>query len=80
MTWKLFAKMKRLVIDNGLSVATASFLETKPLPINVGAPLLCSRRISSSSSGIFEYRINKIVADHYKYCVHLSGREKKGNI
>ena len=57
-----------------LSATTADFLEAKLLNIDVGAPLLCSRRISSNENGIFEYSINKIVADNYEYCIHLSGR------
>lgn len=58
-----------------LSAVTASFLEAKLLNIDVGAPLLCSRRISENENGIFEYSINKIVAENYEYCIHLSGRK-----
>lgn len=58
-----------------LSATTADFLEAKLLNIDVGAPLLCSRRISSNENGIFEYSINKIVAENYEYCIYLSGRK-----
>ena len=57
-----------------LSATTADFCEAKLLHVDVGAPLLCSRRISCTEIGVFEYSINKIVAEHYEYCVQLKGR------
>ncbi|MBQ4332782.1 MAG: GntR family transcriptional regulator [Clostridia bacterium] len=57
-----------------LSATTADFCEAKLLHVDVGAPLLCSRRSSSTEAGVFEYSVNKIVAEHYEYCVHLKGR------
>lgn len=57
-----------------LSATTADFCEAKLLHVDVGAPLLCSRRISCTEVGAFEYSVNKIVAEHYEYCVHLKGR------
>ena len=57
-----------------LSATTADFCEAKLLHVDVGAPLLCSRRISCTEAGVFEYSVNKIVAEHYEYCVHLKGR------
>ncbi len=57
-----------------LSATTADFCEAKLLHVDVGAPLLCSRRISCTGIGVFEYSINKIVAEHYEYCVQLKGR------
>ncbi len=57
-----------------LSATTADFCEAKLLRVDVGAPLLCSRRISCTEAGVFEYSVNKIVAEHYEYCVHLKGR------
>ena len=59
-----------------LSAIAANFTESQLLHIEVGAPLLCSRRISCNSLGVFEYSINKLVADKYEYCVYLQGREK----
>ncbi len=59
-----------------LSATIADFTESQLLHIDVGAPLLCSRRISSNSIGVFEYSINKLVANRYEYCVYLQGREK----
>ena len=58
-----------------LSAAIASFTEAQLLHINVGDPLLCSRRITSNSLGVFEYSINKLVASKYEYCVYLQGKE-----
>mgnify|MGYP002561876359 CR=1 FL=1 len=58
-----------------LSAVAASFTEAQLLHIEVGAPLLCSRRISCNSLGVFEYSVNKLVADKYEYCVYLHGRE-----
>lgn len=57
-----------------LSATTADFCEAKLLHVDVGAPLLCSRRISCTEAGVFEYSVNKIVAEHYEYCVQLKGR------
>ncbi len=57
-----------------LSATTADFCEAKLLHVDVGAPLLCSRRISCTETGVFEYSVNKIVAENYEYCVHLKGR------
>lgn len=57
-----------------LSATTADFCEAKLLHVDVGAPLLCSRRISCTEAGVLEYSVNKIVAEHYEYCVQLKGR------
>lgn len=57
-----------------LSATTADFCEAKLLHVDVGTPLLCSRRISCTEVGAFEYSVNKIVAEHYEYCVQLKGR------
>ncbi len=58
-----------------LSATVASFTESQLLNINVGDPLLCSRRITNNSLGIFEYSVNKLVASKYEYCVYLQSKE-----
>lgn len=57
-----------------LSAVSADFTESQILRVPVGAPLLCSRRISNTELGPVEYSIIKLVADKYEYCVYLQGR------
>ena len=57
-----------------LTATAADFLEANLLEVEVGEPLLCSRRISYTDAGVLEYSINKIVAAHYEYGIHLKGR------
>ncbi|MEF9975053.1 MAG: GntR family transcriptional regulator [Clostridia bacterium] len=57
-----------------ISAVGASFMEAQILGIQTGAPLLCSKRISSNEQGPFEYGIIKLLADKYEYSVYLSGR------
>jgi len=57
-----------------LSADAATFYEAQILNISTGAPLLCSKRISSDEDGPFEYGIIKLVADKYEYCIYLTGR------
>ncbi len=66
-----------LVLKDAMEYLTASVadpLEAQVLHIPVGAPLLCSRRISNDSQGPVEYSITKLVADKYEYSVYLQGR------
>lgn len=58
-----------------LSAVSATFTESQILRIPTGAPLLCSRRITSTEQGPAEYNIIKLVADKYEYCVYLEGRK-----
>lgn len=57
-----------------LSAVAASFAESQILHVEVGAPLLCSRRICSNDLGPFEYSVIKLVADKYEYRLYLHGR------
>jgi GntR family transcriptional regulator len=57
-----------------LSATSADFTESQILKIPPRAPLLCSRRISNTEQGPFEYSVSKFVADKYEYCVYLRGR------
>lgn len=57
-----------------LSAVAADFTESQILKVDVGAPLLCSRRVSSTEQGPFEYSVIKLVADKYEYSVYLNGR------
>jgi GntR family transcriptional regulator len=57
-----------------LSACVADFTESQLLHIPVGAPLLCSKRISSINGSPFEYGISKLVADRYEYSIYLKGR------
>ena len=58
-----------------LSAVSATFTESQILRIPMGAPLLCSRRITYTEQGPVEYNIIKLVADKYEYCVYLEGRK-----
>lgn len=57
-----------------LSAVAADFTESQILRVGVGSPLLCSKRISNTEQGPFEYSIIKLVADKYEYSVYLQGR------
>lgn len=57
-----------------LSAVPADFTESQMLHVQIGSPLLCSRRITNTETGPFEYVVIKLVADKYEYCVHLQGR------
>lgn len=57
-----------------LSAISATFTDAQILRIKVGHPLLCSKRTCTTTSGPFEYSINKLVADKYEYSVYLQGR------
>lgn len=57
-----------------LSAAAATFTDSQILQIPVGSPLLCSRRITYTEQGPFEYTNTKLVADKYEYSVYLRGR------
>ncbi len=57
-----------------LSAVSADFTESQILKIPVGAPLLCSKRISYVEQGPFEYSVIKLVADKYEYSVYMQGR------
>lgn len=57
-----------------LSAIPATFTDAQVLHVKVGYPLLCSKRTCNTTSGPFEYSINKLVADKYEYSVYLQGR------
>ncbi|MDR3052014.1 MAG: GntR family transcriptional regulator [Oscillospiraceae bacterium] len=57
-----------------LSAGAASFYEAQILGVPTGAPLLCSKRITSNETGPFEYGVIKLVADKYEYSIYLVGR------
>lgn len=58
-----------------LSAVAADFAESQILRVEVGAPLLCSKRITNTDLGPFEYSVIKLVADKYEYIVYLKGRD-----
>lgn len=57
-----------------LSAVAANFTESQILQVPLGAPLLCSKRLTSTEQGPFEYSVTKLVADKYEYSVYLEGR------
>lgn len=57
-----------------LTAISANFTDAQILRVNVGAPLLCSRRTCNTLAGPFEYSINKLLPDKYEYSVYLQGR------
>ena len=57
-----------------LSAAGARFAEAQMLDIPCGAPLLISKRLTKVDNVLFEYGINRLVGDRYKYSIYLSGR------
>lgn len=57
-----------------LSAISATFTDAQILRVKVGYPLLCSKRTCNTTTGPFEYSINKLVSDKYEYSVYLQGR------
>ena len=57
-----------------LTAVAADFTESQILHVEVGFPLLCSKRVTRNESGPVEYSIIKLVADKYEYSVYLQGR------
>jgi GntR family transcriptional regulator len=57
-----------------LSASVADFTESQLLHIPQGAPLLCSKRLSSTGGVLFEYSSSKLVGDRYEYRIYLKGR------
>jgi GntR family transcriptional regulator len=57
-----------------ISAVSATFIESQVLQVPVGAPLLISKRVSSTVQGPVEYGVTKLVAEKYEYSVYLSGR------
>lgn len=57
-----------------LSASVADFTESQLLHIPQGAPLLCSKRLSSAGGVHYEYSSSKLVADKYEYSIYLKGR------
>ena len=57
-----------------ISAVSATFMESQVLQVPVGAPLLLSKRVSSTIHGPVEYGVMKLVAEKYEYSVFLSGR------
>ena len=58
-----------------ISATSAEFTEAQILQIPIGAPLLCSKRISYVESGPVEFGITKLVGDKYEFSVYLEGRK-----
>lgn len=58
-----------------LSAASVNFVESQMLQVPIGSPILCSRRITNTEMGPFEYVVIKLLADKYEYCVYLQGRD-----
>lgn len=57
-----------------LSAVAADFAEAQILKVPVGAPLLCSKRVTRTDEGPMEYSITKLVADRYEYSMYMQGR------
>lgn len=60
--------------EETLSASTANFVESQLLNISSGTALLISRRVTYTNNQIFEYSINRIIGEKYKYVIPLSGR------
>ncbi|MDT2782989.1 GntR family transcriptional regulator [Vagococcus fluvialis] len=67
-------KIELTEADESLSAVAATFIESQILDVPVNSPLLCSKRISYTKKGPFEYAISKLLSDKYEYNVHLLGR------
>ena len=57
-----------------LSAGVVEFAEAQMLHVQVGTPLLISKRITCDFNGAVEYAINKILGDRYEYSVRMEGR------
>jgi len=57
-----------------ITAIAAPFIESQILHINVGSPLLMSKRVSYSDQGACEYAVIKVIADRYEYQIYLAGR------
>ncbi len=60
--------------NESISAVAATFTEAQILGVSTNSPLLCSKRISYTENGPFEYSISKFVPNKYEYTVHLIGR------
>lgn len=57
-----------------ISAIVADFTESQMLRINVGDPLLYSRRITYTKSCPLEYAKSKLLADKYQFSIYMQGR------
>lgn len=57
-----------------LSAAMASFAESHILNVPCGTPLLISKRLTNVGDTLFEYGINRLIGEKYKYVIHMQGR------
>ena len=60
--------------EETIMAATATFIESQILNVEVGEPLLISKRVTYCDRGPFDYSILKIRGDKYSYSIHLAGR------
>lgn len=60
--------------EEKLSAIQANFIDSQILQVDVGSPLLCSKRVSYTEQGPVEYALCKMVPDKYEYSVYLKGR------
>ena len=58
-----------------LTATTADFLQAALLQTEVGAPLICSKRLTNTDRGVLEYAQMLIRADRYEYTIHLARRQ-----
>jgi len=75
--YELLEKQFDIVLTSAteyLSAGVADFAEAQILGVQVGTPLLISRRITYNSAAPAEYAISRILGDKYEYCVHMGGR------
>ena len=75
--YDLLEKQFNIVLTSAteyLSAGVADFSEAQMLHVQVGAPLLVSKRITYDSNGPTEYAINRILGDRYEYSVRMEGR------
>ena len=57
-----------------LSADIASFVDAQMLHIPIGAPILCSKRISYVHTRFFGVCDSRLVGEHYQYEIRLRGR------
>lgn len=57
-----------------LSAAVANFAESQILNVPCGAPLLISKRLTNVGDTLFEYGVNRLIGERYKYVIYMQGR------
>lgn len=58
-----------------ISATVSDFTESQILQVELGTPLLYSRRITYTKQGPLEYAVNKLLGDKYEYSIYMEGRK-----